>query len=184
MHDTSSRVPMIARLPGTFAKGKICEQAVSLVDIGPTFTTVADADTTDFDGLPMQDVAAGKTDREYVYSQWDEGRYAEYLIASKDWSYFYSATDAREYCYHKAIDPHQQQLVAATAPFKRQNLKQLREALLNYLKESGEEKAYEEKDGQLVWRSYPTSDIPVGPDERLLVQDHVWADTDIPGYTD
>jgi hypothetical protein len=33
-------------------------------------------------------------------------------------------------------------------------------------------------------RPFPRAEMPIDPDAGLLIQDHPWADTRIPGYTE
>ncbi len=185
MHDTSVRVPMLARLPGVFTPGGRCEQAVSLIDIAPTFTSLGSAASEGYEGLPLQEIAAGGHDREFVFSQFSQAGQAQYLIASKDWSFFYSAADNREYCYHKTTDPRQQRLIATDSRFGRYDTGRLRGKLLEFLKQQGETDAYEESGGELAWRPWPKLKMPVNPDAELLVQDNWWAipRQQIPGYS-
>jgi len=51
MHDASSRIPMLARLPGRFPAGVRCDAPVSLVDILPTLAAAAATDASGI-GLP------------------------------------------------------------------------------------------------------------------------------------
>ena len=185
MHDPSSRVPLIARLPGVMPAGNICEQATSLVDIASTFTSIGGAEIAGYEGLALQETAAGTHDRQFVFSQYGQAGRGEYLIASKDWSYFYSAPDNREYVYHKAVDPLQQRLVPVDSQDRAGDVAALREALLAYLKASGQSDAWEDREGRTVWKVYPTMKIPEAPDEGLIVQDNPWAIPRqfIPGYS-
>ncbi|MHC4481816.1 MAG: hypothetical protein ACYS1C_12740 [Planctomycetota bacterium] len=57
---------------------------------------------------------------------------------------------------------------------------EIKAALIAHLRAGGEADALDGDD----WRKYPRLDVPEDPDAGLLVQDHPWADTNIPGYTD
>lgn len=185
MHDTSSRIPLLARLPGVMPADYRCERVANLVDIAPTCTNLAGADESGYAGLPLHHVAQGQAKRDHVFSQHARGGEAEYLIATTDWSFFYSAADQREYCYHTAVDPHQQRLVPTSGPWHRDTVQGLRRTLQQYLWDQGEHTAVESVDGALRWKSHPVLTISPNPDDGLLVQDHAWAipRTVIPGYS-
>jgi hypothetical protein len=58
-----------------------------------TFVSLAGAPTAGYDGLPLHEVAAGRHERPFVFSQHDRAEKAQYLLASRDWTFFYSAAD-------------------------------------------------------------------------------------------
>ena len=68
----------------------------------------------------------------------------------------------------------------AGLPFRRGELKTMRDQLLAHLREGGETAGIEGD----TWKVFPKMDIPADPDSGLLIQDHPWANTTIPGYTD
>ncbi|MEK7413321.1 MAG: sulfatase-like hydrolase/transferase [Planctomycetota bacterium] len=185
MHDASARVPMIARLPGTFAAGAVCRAPTSLVDVAPTVCTLGQtAKATAYDGLPLHEVAAGKHQREAVFSQYQRGDKGEYLIATSDWSLFWSASDQREYVYHTAVDPQQQRLVSEA--WHPREVAHLRAGLQQSLYRGGQRDAVVKAKGKLTWKSYsqPRNAL-INPSAGLLVQRQLWAlaQSIIPGYT-
>ncbi len=184
MHDASTRVPMIARLPGQFAAGAVCTTPTSLVDIGPTACAFAGAEQTGFDGLPLHELASGQHQREAVFSQHLRGGKAQYLVATRDWSLFWSAADQREYVYHRAVDPLQQQLVSEV--WHPREIGHLRHMLQEFLHVGNQHDAVEHTNGRYAWRHYEEpADILADPSAGLQIQPQAWAlaQTIIPGYT-
>jgi choline-sulfatase len=173
MHDASARVPLIARLPARFDAGAICSAPTSLVDIHPTLMGVAGLDPEDTDGLDLADVAAGKAQREHVFSQWGKGANAIYLIASKDWKYIYSAGEEKEILFDRVRDPLESRN-AAEDPEAAGAKAGLKQALLDYLNERHDKEAVAVECGQLDWKRHPrlTQDyLGKDPDAGLLYQD-------------
>jgi len=187
MHDASSRVPMIARWPEGFGRGEVCAEPVSLVDLASTFCEAGGAAPGDYDGLPLMRLADGSAEREHVFSQFQSGPTAQYMIVSRDHKYFYSAADDDEFFFDRRVDPHEMQRLPPGLPFtsNTQPFYRLRETLLNYLEATGQEEAYERTaEGKLTWRRHdPPAPVPRHPDAGLLIQDHPWADQSIPGYS-
>lgn len=184
MHDGATRIPLLARLPGTFAAGAICERPTSLVDLAPTMCGLGRADASGLDGLPLHELVADRHDRDAVFSQHHRGAQAEYLIATRDWSLFWSAADRREYAYHRAIDPRQTRLVSEA--WHPRELAELRQRLQHFLAQGGQSDAIEEIDGTRRWRLHsPPSEPADDPAGGLLVQRHPWAlaGSIIPGYS-
>ena len=185
MHDSSARIPMIVRGPG-FETNTRCDVPVSLVDLLATFASIAgvDASKLNTDGLNMRDIAAGITERKYVYSQFSDAESAIYMIASSDWKYIYSVGDRKEFLFDRANDPHESKNKTGLSIHKKiQN--ELKNALLNYLKEENATEAYIETRSGLDWKEYPLLDMSYldKPDAGLLLQDHDAFVLDQKGYT-
>jgi len=181
MHDAASRIPLIASMPGRFAENRVCDEPVSLVDIAPTVLAAAGADipTHALEGMDLAEVAAGASRREMVFSQFQKAGRALYMAASKRWKYFYSAPDNREFLFDAALDPWETRNRAG-APWSSEPLRHMKQALLEHLRAGGETEGIEGDD----WKVFPKLELPANPDAGLLVQDHRWADTTIPGYSD
>jgi arylsulfatase len=186
MHDAASRVPMLARYPGSFAAGHRCARATSLVDAFPTIAAAAGLDTRalDLDGEDLGAVASGESDRQRVYSQFaSEGR-GIYMVVDQYWKYFYSAADDREFLFDRVTDPHETRNRAGLS-LCRDIKAELKADLLGYLQRSGEEAAVAVDHGHLDWRRYPVeSGVSSDPDEGLLLQDAPGSMPSLPGYTD
>jgi arylsulfatase A-like enzyme len=185
MHDASARVPMLARLPGAFPAGAVVDRPASLVDVPATMLAVAgiDARAQGMDGEDLAAVAAGRSKREAVFGQCGSNGTAQYLTVTKEWKYFYSAPDDREFLIDRRVDPLETRNRAGL-PTTRGPLEGMRRRLLGFLAEQKAESAYErDAGGTLRWRKHPKLEIPADPDTGLLVQDHPWAINDIEGYT-
>ncbi len=210
MHDSSSRIPFILSMPGRFEGGKICETAVSLVDVAPTLLGAANLslDTLRVDGVDVYNIITSNCDRELVFSQlaYDQTNFVDkndpnskipedyledeelfraarssYMAVNKDWKYFYSAPDNQEYLIDKNKDPEERRNKAGVI-FTRDTLLEMRHKLFAHLQEGGETAGI---DGD-YWRKFPQAKVPKDPDTGLLIQDTYtpWADMEIPGYTD
>lgn len=185
MHDSSAKIPMIVRGPG-FEPNSRCNIPVSLVDLMPTFAAIAgiDANKLNTDGLNMADIAAGKTKRKYVYSQFGEAGNAIYMIASADWKYIYSVGDKKEFLFDRINDPLES-VNKAGLPQDEKIKAKLKNVLLNYLKEENATEAYIETENCLNWKEYPLVDMSHldVPDAGLIIQDHDAFVLDQKGYT-
>lgn len=185
MHDASSRVSLIARLPGRFQTGGICATPTSLIDIAPTFCAFGGAETDGFDGLQLHELAAGTRQREAIFSQHARGARGQYLVTTRDWSLFWSAADRREYVYHRATDPLQQRLIPEA--WHPREVCHLRHLLQDFLHAGGQHDAVESKDGRLSWRIHERPDDHLAdPSAGMHIQPQPWQlpHTIIPGYTD
>ena len=186
MHDASSRVPMLVRCPGRFDDGDICSAPVSLVDVLPTFAAAAEVDTggMELDGLDLTATARGETDRVAVYSQFDSGDRGIYMVVEEDWKYFYSAPDDREFLFDRVTDPEETRNKAGL-PFCQDTKAEMKEGLLGFLQEMGEEDAFTEEEDGLDWKPSAEAGKPAvsgDPDSGLLIQDAPGSVVEIEGY--
>ncbi len=181
MHDSASRVPMIARMPGLFEAGAVVDEPTSLVDVAPTILAATGARIDDhaLDGIDLTTVAAGKADRPGVLSQFNDGPNAVYMLVTKRWKYIYSAPDDRELLFD-AVEDAGETRNKAHAPFIHNVTKSLRRQLVDMLRAGGEEAAVDGND----FCKYPRQTMPTDPDEGLLIQDAPWQNIDLPGYSD
>ncbi len=186
MLDPSVRVPLLARLPGTFGAGERCARACSLVDVGPTILSAAGVRTPpQWDGVDLAQLArlsptprdgaqgvcpATPDVREIVFSQILRGPLASYMAVSSAHKYAYSAPDNREYFFDRITDPRETRNLApaarGTEPFEH-----LKRALLARLRDAG---ATDGVDGD-DWRIYPAPPLP-DPEAHRNVRDNPWAD--------
>ena len=180
MHDAAARVPLIARLPGRLDGGGVCDRPASLVDVAATVlgATGAEMPAGQLDGVDLADLAAGAADREMVFSQHSRAERGTYMALNARWKYFYSAPDDREFLFDRVNDPAETRNRAG-APFCEDGREGMKRQLIAHLAQGGETAALDGDD----WRKYPRMDVPADPDDGLLIQDHPWADTTIPGYT-
>ncbi len=188
MHDSCARIPFIVRQPGKFEGGIQCDTPVSLVDIAPTFLEAADAqiETHTLDGVDLSKLLTGEIERELVFGQLAPGKgdYAAvstYMAVSREWKYFYSAPDDKEYLFDKIHDPEETRNRAGL-PFSEKPLKDIRQKLMDYLSETGMTAGLEEG----KWKQFPRLDVSSDPDSGLLIQDGYtpWVDTHIPKYSE
>jgi choline-sulfatase len=184
MHDPASRVPMIVRGPG-FKPGETCESPVNLVDIMPTAAAACGLEAADTDGVDLSTVADGSCNRKYVFSQFGSAEDGIYMIVSREWKYFYSAGDRREYFFDRVNDPDETRNKAGL-PMLNKVKNSLKKALLEYLNQENATEAFVETEKGLDWREYPHLDMSYleDPDNGLLIQDHDAYVLDRPGYTD
>lgn len=199
MHDSCARIPLLASLPGRFQPGQVCDQPASLVDIAATVCGAAGVElgTHALDGLDLAEVASGAAARERVFAQHafvpftpqgaalhrqPESRAAlsTYMAVSRRWKYVYSAPDHREFLFDRVTDPLETRNRAGV-PLCRSAVNSMRTALMEHLRAGGETGGIDEA-GQ--WREFPRLTLPQDPDALLLIQDHPWPDTHIPGYSE
>jgi len=201
MHDAAARVPMLARLPGTFTAGQVCAEPVSLVDVLPTVLHAAgipcgaDIPVCDSgqagkpappctDGVDLAKVAGGSSSREVVFSQWGkEARNMIYMAASRDWKYIYSAGEHKEILFDRKADPRESRNAADHSGCAAAK-EELKEALFDYLKDDPD--VLETVDGIRQWKKQPPltqNYLTDNPDAGLLFQDEPGSlFTDIEGY--
>lgn len=215
MHDASSRIPMILRLPGRFEGGCHCDTPVSLVDIAPTFLSAAEHDdylstgsvrSHGLDGIDLKDILSGKSSRDKVFSQLsyrnemapigihpshkqyltnqsDEAsraQFSTYMAVSKEWKYFYSAPDNKEFLFHRLSDSKERNNKAGVSCAQTAK-NEMKQSLFKYL-QSGDETGGIEGDN---WKLFPAVSINPDPDSGLLIFDGYtpWVDMSLPkGY--
>lgn len=184
MHDASSKVPLIIRYPKKFPKNKICDSPVSLIDIMPTILATAKINTKNInlDGEDLAKIAKNKSNRQFVFSQFGSEQRAIYMIVSKNFKYFYSAADNKEFFFDKKNDPNETTNFAGK-PFYKKIQNELKSELLKFLKSNNVTYAFKEKNGKLEWKKYPLlRAVSKNPDEGLLLQDDPRSIVNIPGY--
>ncbi|HEX2951030.1 MAG TPA: sulfatase-like hydrolase/transferase, partial [Armatimonadota bacterium] len=181
MHNSCARVPLLVRHPQIDDIGVQCAAPASLVDVAPTILSACGIplERDRWDGEDLRQVAGGSCQREHVFIQHDRGSRGLYTVVGAQWKYSYSAPDNQEYLFDRIRDPQETRNCADTA-FTSAAQRRMKDILINFLHEGGEEQALDGHD----WRHYPTLTVPRNPDAGLFTQDHPWADQTIPGYTD
>ena len=186
MHDPSARVALLARFPERFVGGQRCDAPVSLVDVFPTLARVAGADSgaLELDGADLAAAAADGLSRPYVFSQFEAGQRAIYMVVSRQWKYFFSVGDQREFLFDRIGDPAETRNRAGLRSTEA-TVAELKGALLDHVRRQGPADAVVEIDGRLDWRPYPKLDMSYldDPDAELLFQDHDAFALDREGYT-
>ena len=184
-HDSCARVPLLMRLPGRFAGGQTCDAPASLVDVAPTVLAACgvETDASEHDGLDLAGVvtsaAGSETRRDAVFSQYQREGLAIYTAVTPRWKYAYSAPDGREFLFDRVADPSETRSQAGLT-FRRGELAGMRDLTISRLQSAD---ALAGLDGDR-WREFPRRDVDDDPDAGLLIQDHPWAEIQIPGYSD
>ena len=173
MHDVAARIPMLARLPGTFDAGQVCAEPVSLVDVLPTALAAAGDNCAEaVDGEDLAGVAGGSSARKVVFSQWGaESRNMIYMAASRDWKYIYSAGEHKEILFDRKTDPRESRN-AADRPGCAAVKEELKQALFDYL--GFDPDVVETVDGMRRWKKKPPltqNYLTDNPDAGVLFQD-------------
>ena len=184
MLDGSARVCLLARLPGRFEGGRTCDVPANLVDLAPTILAATGAGTgLATDGADLADLSSGASGRAMVFSQHSQAGLATYMAVSGRWKYFYSAPDNRAFLFDRVQDGQETRNRSGLV-FCRDAEKQMKAALIDFLRQMGETAALDGEGAAVDWRAYPRRDVDPNPDAGLLVQDSRWADVRIPGYSD
>jgi len=169
MLNPAARIPLLIREPKGANSGRRVDRPVSLLDVFPTFSAAAGLDIAkpSPEGANLLELAAGASEREYVYSQVGEGNVGLYMIASRDLKYIYSAADNREWLFDLRIDPQETKNWAGNSRYDGQ-LRAMRAGLIGRFERDGYDMAVQ--DG--AWREYerPIFPDPDG-DDGLLFQD-------------
>lgn len=169
MLNAAARVPLVLRAPGIEEPGQPIDQAVSLLDIFPTFASATGAEipAPSPEGTDLFTIAAGDCQRQYVYSQFSEGPTGLYMIASRDHKYIYSAADRKEWLFDLRIDPQETKNWAGNPRYD-SKLQELQQRLIERFVRDGYDLAVDEG----AWREYepPGFPDPAG-DDGLLFQD-------------
>lgn len=169
MLNPAVKVPLLVRAPADIAPRGQIDTPVSLLDLFPTFAAAAGADepAPSREGQNLIEIAAGKSDREYVFSQFSEGNTGLYMIAGRDLKYIYSAADRQEWLIDLRVDPDETKNWAGNPRYV-DRLQTMRRLLIERFERDGYEMAV--RDGE--WRDYEAPAFPVpGGDDGLLFQD-------------
>lgn len=166
--DTAGRVPLLVRQPGEIAAGARCETPVSLLDIAPTFCDAAGARPVadHLYGRDLRRIATGDTDRDMVFGQHQHDGMATYAAVTREYKYFYSVPDRKEFLFDRVQDPHELHNVAYN-PLYKAATKAMRERLIATFREDGYEQPLD-GDG---WKEFPQPQPFRDEDEQLLHQD-------------
>ncbi len=170
MLDAACRVPMVVRYPRKYQAGTQCNIPVSLLDVYPTFTSAAECDkvTVSTEGLPLNDIADGKTDRDATYSQFQTGSYGLYMVTTQTHKYVYSVADKKEMLFDLVADPKETLNQIDNAMYA-DVLGELKNRLITRMAEGDSDRLIVEN-GQ--WTTYAGHTFPTDdPDIGLLYQD-------------
>jgi choline-sulfatase len=116
MLEAANRVPMIARLPGTFDAGKQVHGATTTIDIMPTILQAAGLDAPELsEARPLQEMTDLQPGERIVFSQFSRGWNGLYFAGDGERVYVHSTPDRRDWNFQvrDALDqgpilPHDQ----------------------------------------------------------------------------
>ncbi len=169
MLDPSCRVPLIARLPGAFPAGERYDRPVTLLDLFPTFLSLAgnDSASPSSESASLVDVMAASNEDRIVFSQFSQNELGLYMATSRNWKYIYSAADHFEWLFDLAHDPLElDNLVGEPAHSTHYN--KLKRACIERFRSDGYTEPLDGDD----WRRFPTTPLPSpDSDDGLLFQD-------------
>ena len=164
MLDASAKVPMIARLPGTFTAGTKIDQVSSLLDLFPTFLEIGGAvPPSEIEGVSLQKLQHQEHVERFVHSQFSQNQLGLYMITNGEWKYIFSAADNREWLYRDGCE----NVNLADAPHYIGTVEKMRERAIARFQSDN----YGAPLSGNGWRRFPSTDIPTGSDEGLLFQD-------------
>ena len=169
MLDPSARIPMIARLPGTFPENKRCETPTTLLDLFPTFLSLSKADHShpSAEGLSLMEAMEESVEDRIVFSQFSQNGIGLYMAASKSWKYIYSAADDKEWIFDLVNDPHEI-INKKDSPACIPHFQELKRACIQHFKMDG---YLNPLDGDDWKRFAPPATPEVDSDKGLLFQD-------------
>ncbi len=142
MYDEVLKVPLVARWPGRFPAGLVCDDFVSHVDLLPTIIEVAggtlDAEVHGRSWVPLVQGEPLETARTSIYAQlhglgagnW----YSLRMVRSSDWKYVFSPFAVEE-LYDLRSDPGEVRNVAADRP---EQVQVMRQELLSWMEDVGD----------------------------------------------
>jgi arylsulfatase len=184
--NSAAAIPLVMRLPGRFPAGLAVNSPASLVDIYPTFLSVAGCPPTSvIDGLDLANLARSPESREIVFGDYQSGQPGDanqsiYMAATRRWKYIYSASEHREFLFDLLVDPDETRNRSQTFGYERP-LQEMRLVVMSRLQNH----VYTHNLDGGVWRKLPPPDFPTDPDGGFIFQDPSWA-TDqmyLPGYS-
>jgi len=181
MHDPSSRIPLIVRLPGYMKKNHICTEPVSFIDVYPTILRAAGVKTSEInsDGVCLKQITDGSIKRKAVFSQFSADAGAQYMAVHKEWKYFYSAADNREFLFNRRMSESEN---LAYIPQNAQIIQEIRSDLFEFLKKTKHTSGIIEGPHGSEWKIFPaderaavTASLAHGQNSGLITQDEfIW----------
>ncbi len=181
MHDAAANIPFLVRYPQALPANEICTTPVSLIDLAPTFLSLADANISShsLDGENLFDIFNKTSDRDMVISHFDQKDYGVYMAVTEAAKYFYSAPDDMEFYFDRKRDPSESRN-RANVRFYDVKSDALRDRLIDVFKEANYTDPLEGDE----WKKFPYRDVSKNPDVGFSIARHPWADYHVPGYTD
>lgn len=169
MLEPSVRVPMIARFPGIFPENYRCSNPATLLDLYPTFTSIAGVPAGQLvkEGIRLNDVMEHPAGDRIVFSQFSQNQLGLYMAVDNDFKYIFSAADDKEWLFDLVNDPLET-INKINDPKCQGRLERLKEAFIHRFQKDGYTLPIE-GDG---WKRFPAPPAPLpNTDEGLLFQD-------------
>lgn len=164
MLDASAKVPMIARLPGTFTAGARVNHVSTLLDLFPTFLEAGGGTPpVDAEGVSLQSLQHQGHIERFVYSQFSQNQLGLYMVTNGEWKYIFSAADNREWLYQADCE----NVNLAEDPAYRDTVTKLRARAIERFRADGYETPLQGDD----WARFPPMSLPIPSREGLLFQD-------------
>ncbi len=171
MLNASVRVPLIACLPDVFPENHRCDTPATLLDLFPTFTSIANSRERppSPEGLPLANLLEKTAEDRIVFSQFSQNGLGLYMAANARWKYIYSAADDKEWLFNLENDPQELDNKSGDPEFKTE-YNALKLACIKRFQEGG-------YTGPLIgdeWKRFPRIEAPrKGTDDGFLFQDPV-----------
>ena len=169
MLNPSVRFPLVARLPNQFPENVLCDTPTTLLDLYPTFTSLAKgvAECPNPEGVNLFDVAAGAQSDRVVFSQFSSNELGLYMAVDRKWKYIYSAADNKEWLFDLENDPKEISNKVSDEACQAIYLK-LKKACIERFARDGYDAPIEGGD----WKQFEAPALPErDSDEGLLFQD-------------
>lgn len=177
MLDPSCRVPMIARLSGVFPANARCDHPTSLVDLFPTFVSLARKQDSysSPEGITLMDALGSANQNRIVFSQFSQNQLGLYMATDRNWKYIYSAADHKEWLFDLVKDPFEIENRIDDSEYAAP-LKRLKQACIKRFQIDGYTEALDGDD----WKHFPETELPMQyTDDGLLFQDPEGLEKDI-----
>ncbi len=169
MLNASVRVPMIARYPGVFPENRRCGNPTTLLDLFPTFMSLAGSHERPqgCEGVSLVEAMDDDSRDRIVFSHFSRDKLGLYMAASKDWKYVYSAPDDKEWLFDLRNDP-EELINKADDPSFLKELEQLKNACIQRFRSDG----YLNPLDNYNWKRFAPTEVPApDTDVGLLFQD-------------
>lgn len=171
--DPAARVPLIVKYPGE-AKDMRISKPVSLVDIVPTILRFAEISSEEkHDGCDLFE----RDNERPIVSQYQKSDKALYMILEKNYKYFYSAPDNKEWLIDFKADQLECHNMAADC-INDEKTKEMREKLIDILKDSTFSNAVLKNQ----FKVFKHPEAFENEDDGLVFQDAEGSLPDIAGY--
>ncbi len=153
-YEGSVHIPMLVRWPGRIKPGTVVEELSSLLDLFPTFMKAAGIDGyNERPGMDLMELIQDKTERQMVFSEYENaGSYCHY-IRHKDWKYVFFQNGGYEELYDLKNDPDELRDLSDSKEH-RQILEDFRKAAQEWIRQYSNKDKYLDNNGELMKHPY------------------------------